>query len=67
MDFLFGMFLGALSVILAEIAYVIVNDKKFVVKHYNNRDGKTLKDMVDSEYDPENYFKPEGTEWVQFK
>ena len=62
MDFLFGMFLGALSVILAEIAYVIVNDKKFVVKHYNNRDGKTLKDMVDSEYDPENYFKPEGTE-----
>tara|TARA_Y100000004_G_scaffold170863_1_gene206272 strand:+ start:93 stop:281 length:189 start_codon:yes stop_codon:yes gene_type:complete len=62
MDFLFGMFLGALSVILAEIAYVIVNDKKFVAKHYNNKDGKNLKDMVDSEYDPENYFKPEGTE-----
>ena len=62
MDFLFGMFLGALSVILAEIAYVIVNDKKFFVKHYNNKDVKTLKDMVDSEYDPENYFKPEGTE-----
>lgn len=61
MDFLFGMFVGALSVILAEIAYVIVNDKKFFVKHYNNIDGKTLKDMVDSEYDPENYFKPEGT------
>lgn len=62
MDFLFGMFIGGLSVILAEIAYVIVNDKKFVIKHYNNKDGKTLKDMVDSEYDPENYFKPEGTE-----
>ena len=61
MDFLFGMFVGALSVILAEIAYFIVNDKKFVINHYNNKDGKTLKDMVDSEYDPENYFKPEGT------
>jgi len=61
MDFLFGMFLGALSVILAEFAYVIVNDKQFVVKYYNNKDGKTLKDMVDSEYDLENYFKPEGT------
>ena len=61
MDFLFGMFVGALSVILAEIAYVIVNDRKFVINHYNNKDGKTLKDMVDSEYDPENYFKPEGT------
>lgn len=61
MDFLLGMFVGALSVILAEIAYVIVNDRKFVINHYNNKDGKTLKDMVDSEYDPENYFKPEGT------
>ncbi len=61
MDFLFGMFVGALAVILAEIAYVIVNDRKFVINHYNNKDGKTLKDMVDSEYDPENYFKPEGT------
>ena len=61
MDFLFGMLVGALSVVLAEIAYFIVNDKKFVINHYNNKDGKTLKDMVDSEYDPENYFKPEGT------
>ena len=61
MDFLFGMFVGALAVILAEIAYFIVNDKKFVVKRYTNKDGKTLEDMVDSEYDPENYFKPEGT------
>ena len=61
MDFLFGMFVGALSVILAEIAYVIVNDRKFVVNDYNKKDGKTLEDMVDSEYDPENYFKPEGT------
>jgi|TARA_B100000073_G_scaffold303008_1_gene270800 hypothetical protein len=61
MDFLFGMLIGALAVILAEIAYVIVNDRKFVINHYNNKDGKTLKDMVDSEYDPENYFKPEGT------
>ena len=61
MEFLFGMFVGALAVILAEIAYVIVNDRKFVINHYNNKDGKTLKDMVDSEYDPENYFKPEGT------
>lgn len=23
---------------------------------------KSLTDIVDSEYDPENYFKPEGTE-----
>jgi hypothetical protein len=23
--------------------------------------------MVDSEYDPENYFKPEGTAWVKYK
>lgn len=23
---------------------------------------KSLKDIVDSEYDPENYFKPEGTD-----
>ena len=61
MDFLFGMLIGALSVVLAEIAYFIVNDKKFLVNHYNNKDGKTLEDMVDSEYDPENYFKPEGT------
>jgi|TARA_R100000081_G_C4697213_1_gene105691 hypothetical protein len=61
MDFLFGMLVGALSVVLAEIAYFIVNDKKFLVNHYNNKDGKTLEDMVDSEYDPENYFKPEGT------
>jgi len=61
MDFLFGMLIGALAVILAEIAYVIVNDRKFVINHYNNKDGKTLEDMVDSEYDPENYFKPEGT------
>ena len=49
MDFLFGMLIGALAVILAEIAYVIVNDRKFVINHYNNKDGKTLKDMVDSE------------------
>jgi len=61
MDFLFGMLVGALAVVLAEIAYVIVNDRKFVIKHYTNKDGKTLEDMVDSEYDPENYFKPEGT------
>ena len=61
MDFLFGMLVGALAVVLAEIAYFIVNDKKFLVNHYNNKDGKTLEDMVDSEYDPENYFKPEGT------
>ena len=61
MDFLFGMFVGALSVILAEIAYVIVNDRKFVIKDYNKKDGKTLEYMVDSEYDPETYFKPEGT------
>lgn len=28
---------------------------------YNNVGGKTLQEMVDSKYDPENYFKPEGT------
>ena len=61
MEFLFGMFVGALSVVLAEIAYFIVNDKKFVAKDYTNKDGKNLEDMVDSEYDPENYFKAEGT------
>jgi len=61
MEFLFGMLVGALSVILAEIAYVIVNDRNFVINHYNKNDGKTLKDIVDSEFDPENYFKPEGT------
>ena len=61
MEFLFGMLVGALSVILAEIAYVIVNDRNFVINHYNKNGGKTLEDMVDSEFDPENYFKPEGT------
>ena len=31
------------------------------VLEYNNVGGKTLKEMIDSKYDPENYFKPEGT------
>jgi hypothetical protein len=26
-----------------------------------------LEDIINSPYDPENYFKPEGTEWVQYK
>lgn len=30
--------------------------------YYNKNGGRTLKEIVDSEYDPENYFKPEGTQ-----
>ena len=29
---------------------------------YNNASGRTLQEMVDSEFDPENYFKVEGTD-----
>ena len=61
MDFLFGMFVGAVSVVLTWIALYITKDKKLDSTDYNNFGGKTLQDMVDSEYDPENYFKPEGT------
>lgn len=62
MEFFFGMFVGAISVILAGFAFLITKDKKTSKKHYNNFDGKTLENMVDSEFDPENYFiKPEGT------
>jgi len=25
---------------------------------------KSLEEIINSPYDPENYFKPEGTEWV---
>ena len=61
MEFLFGMFVGVLSVGLTWITVYITNDKKLNGKDYNNVGGKTLKDIVDSEYDPENYFKKEGT------
>ena len=62
MEFLFGMFVGVLSVGLTWITVYITKDKKLNGTDYNNVGGKTLKDMVDSEYDPENYFKKEGTE-----
>ena len=62
MEFLFGMFVGVLSVGLTWITVYITKDKKLNGRDYNNVGGKTLKDMVDSEYDPENYFKKEGTE-----
>jgi len=26
---------------------------------------KSLEDIINSPYDPENYFKPEGTIWVK--
>ena len=61
MEFLFGMFVGAVSVVLTWIALYITKDKKLDGTDYNNVGGRTLKDIVDSEYDPENYFKPEGT------
>ena len=61
MEFLFGMFVGAFSVVLVWIAFYIVKDKNYHINDYTSGDGKTLQDMVDSEYDPENYFKPEGT------
>ena len=62
MEFFFGMFVGALSVILVGISYWIVKDKNYHINDYKSNDGKTLVDMVDSEFDPENYFiKPEGT------
>ena len=61
MDFLFGMFVGAVSVLLTWLALYITKDKKLDGTDYNNVGGKTLKDIVDSEYDPENYFKKEGT------
>ena len=61
MEFLFGMFVGAVSVGLTWIALYITKDKNLDGTDYNNVGGKTLKDIVDSEYDPENYFKPEGT------
>ena len=61
MEFLLGMFVGAVSVGLTWISLYITKDKKLDGTDYNNVGGKTLKDMVDSEYDPENYFKPEGT------
>jgi len=62
MEFFFGMFIGAFSVVLVGISYWIVKDKNYHINDYNSGDGKTLEDMVDSEFDPENYFiKPEGT------
>ena len=61
MEFLFGMFVGAFSVVFLGFSFYITKDKKLDGTDYNNVCGKTLKDMVDSEYDPENYFKPEGT------
>ena len=61
MEFLFGMFVGGVSVGLTWIAIYTTKDKKLDGKDYNNVGGITLQDMVDSEYDPENYFKPEGT------
>ena len=38
-----------------------VKEIEIDVLEYNNVGGKTLKEMIDSKYDPENYFKPEGT------
>ena len=62
MEFIFGMFVGAFSAVLAGFTFYITKDKKLSKKDYNNFDGKTLQDIVDSEFDPENYFiKPEGT------
>ena len=29
---------------------------------YNNSRERTLQEMIDSKYDPENYFRAEGTE-----
>ena len=29
--------------------------------NYNNFGGKTLKEIINSKYDPENYFRKEGT------
>ena len=61
MEFFLGMFVGAFSVVFAGFSFYIIKDKKLDGTDYNNVGGKTLKEIVDSEYDPENYFKPEGT------
>ena len=50
MEFLFGMFVGAVSVGLTWIAIYITKDKKLDGTDYNNVGGKTLKDIFDSEY-----------------
>ena len=55
MEFFLGMFVGAFSVVFAGFSFYITKDKKLDGTDYNNVGGKTLKDMVDSEYDPENY------------
>ena len=55
-DFVAGFCIGVLSVLLILVAKNLTKNKK--------EDGlsEEFMAMINSPYDPENYFKPEGTE-----
>lgn len=52
MEFLFGFFIGAFTVVLVGLSFYLVKDKNYFINDYNNND---------EEFDSEITFKPEGT------
>lgn len=62
---IFVLFLAGFGLGWASVWFIFcmkeIKEIEIDVLEYNNVGGKTLKEMIDSKYDPENYFKPEGT------
>ena len=60
-SFAIGFALGWVSAWFVQCMPLFKEDEDLEAIYYNNNGGRTLKEIVDSKYDPENYFKPEGT------
>ena len=61
-SFASGFAIGWASAWFVQCIPLFKEDEDLEGLYYNNNGGRTLKEIVDSKYDPENYFKPEGTE-----
>lgn len=59
-SFLAGFAIGWASVWMINTIPFLKDTEKDDID-YNNSSGRTLQEIVDSEFDPENYFKVKGT------